>query len=68
MGICSAISEWSAHSVLLVYMVGSTSLKMAKLLTGAGIDAESLAGEIIGLPQSNERQPSELVQLARDRK
>lgn len=50
--------------VLLVCMVGNTSLRLAKLLTEKGIDAESLKGGIMGIPQSNGKNPTQLVQLA----
>ena len=50
--------------VLLVCMVGQTSLKVAKLLANMGIDAESLTGGIMGVPESSGKQSSEIVQLA----
>ena len=50
--------------VLLVCMVGQTSLKVAKLLANLGIDAESLTGGIMGVPESSGKQSSEIVQLA----
>ena len=50
--------------VLLVCMVGNTSLKVAKLLANMGIDAESLTGGIMGVPESSGKHPSEIVQLA----
>ena len=56
--------ERNKGKVLLVCMVGSTSLKLAKLLTERGIDAESLAGGIMGVPEAKGRHPSELVELA----
>jgi rhodanese-related sulfurtransferase len=50
--------------LLLVCMVGNTSLNVAKLLANKGIDADSLTGGILGVSQSNGKPPSELVQLA----
>jgi len=55
----------SKGKVLLVCMVGGTSLKFAKLLEDKGIDAESLTGGIMGVPENNGKPPSELVQVAR---
>jgi cysteine synthase/rhodanese-related sulfurtransferase len=49
--------------VLLVCMVGNTSLKIAKLLSNFGIDAKSLAGGIMGVPESGGKNPLEIVQL-----
>jgi cysteine synthase/rhodanese-related sulfurtransferase len=51
---------------LLVCMVGGTSLKIAKLLSEMGVDAESLTGGIMGVPEGNGAHPSELVELARE--
>ena len=52
------------RKVLLVCMVGGTSLAVAKLLAKHGIEAESLNGGIMGLPKTGARHPSEIVQLA----
>jgi rhodanese-related sulfurtransferase len=52
------------RKLLLVCMVGSTSLRVAQSLARSGIDAESLAGGIMGLPRVGGRHPSEIVQLA----
>ncbi len=52
------------RKVLLVCMVGNTSLTVAKLLAKEGIEAESLTGGIMGLPKTDARHPSEIVRLA----
>jgi cysteine synthase/rhodanese-related sulfurtransferase len=52
------------RKVLLVCMVGSTSLKVAKQLAKIGIDAESLTGGIMGISEASVKHPSEMVQLA----
>lgn len=52
------------RKVLLVCMVGNTSLTVAKFLAKQGIEAESLTGGIMGLPKTGARHPSEIVQLA----
>src|SRR6267143_1019758 len=49
--------------VLLVCMVGATSLRVAELLAPHGIDALSITGGIMGLP-SNSKAPAEIVQMA----
>lgn len=51
--------------VLLVCMVGNTSLNIAKQLAKIGIPAESLKGGIMGLAKREAQQPLELLQLAR---
>jgi cysteine synthase A len=51
------------RKLLLVCMVGSTSLRVAKQLARAGIDAESLTGGIMGLPGVAGKHPSEIVKL-----
>ncbi len=52
------------RKVLLVCMVGGTSLAVAKLLAKHGIEAVSLNGGIMGLPKTGARHPSEVIQLA----
>lgn len=52
------------RKLLLVCMVGNTSLRVAKMLVQIGIDAESLAGGIMGVPEAGAKHPSEIVQLA----
>jgi cysteine synthase len=51
--------------LLVVCMAGNTSLMLAKVLERRGVAAESLVGGITGLPGARERQPFELVRLAR---
>ncbi len=50
--------------LLLVCMAGNTSLIVAKLLAKKGIDAESLTGGLMGVPEARTKHPSEIVQLA----
>ncbi len=52
------------RKLLLVCMVGNTSLRIAQLLAKKGIDAESLTGGIMGVPEAGAKHPSEIVQLA----
>jgi cysteine synthase len=56
----------SKGKVLLVCMVGSASLRVAKQLAGLGVEAQSLTGGIMGIPESKGTHASELVQLARE--
>jgi cysteine synthase len=51
--------------VLVVCMAGNTSLMLAKVLQRRGVAAESLVGGITGLPASRDKQPLDLVQIAR---
>ncbi len=64
-GIKNIASE-SKSKLLLVCMVGGTSLRAAELLGAKGIRAESLTGGIAGLAEAGRKEPSELVQLAAD--
>jgi len=50
--------------LLLVCMVGGTSLRVAELLEAKGIVARSLTGGITGLPAAIGREPPDLIQLA----
>jgi cysteine synthase/rhodanese-related sulfurtransferase len=50
--------------LLLVCMVGGTSLRVAELLETKGIVARSLTGGITGLPAAIGREPPDLIQLA----
>ena len=50
--------------VLLVCMAGNTSLRMAEILTNNGVQAQSLTGGIMGLPEAGKNQPDKLVQIA----
>ncbi len=54
----------SGGKLLLVCMVGGTSLAVAQALARKGIRAESLAGGITGMPAVRGRQPLEYIQLA----
>jgi hypothetical protein len=45
-------------------MVGNTSLRVAQSLAKIGIDADSLTGGIMGVPEAGAKHPSEIVQLA----
>ena len=64
-GIKNIASE-SKSKLLLVCMVGGTSLRAAELLGAKGIRAESLTGGIAGLAEASRKEPPELVQLAAD--
>ncbi len=50
---------------LLVCMAGGTSLRVAEVLTKNGVGAQSLTGGIMNLSPNN-RQPEDLVQVARE--
>lgn len=52
--------------ILLVCMAGGTSLRVAEVLTKNGVAAQSLTGGIMNLSQNNNRQPEDLVQVARE--
>src|SRR3989441_5216331 len=52
--------------VLLVCMVGATSLRVAELLGTMGIEALSVTGGVMGIAGTNGKSPSDIVQLARD--
>ncbi len=52
--------------VLLVCMVGATSLQVAKLLKEKGIRAQSLNGGVVNLSASGGRQPLDLVEIDRE--
>jgi cysteine synthase len=64
-GIRNMAAE-SKSKLLLVCMVGGTSLRAAELLGAKGIRAESLSGGIARLAEASEKEPPELVQLATD--
>ena len=64
-GIKNIASE-SKSKLLLVCMVGGTSLRAAELLGAKGIMAQSLTGGIAGLAEASGKEPPELVQLASD--
>ena len=50
--------------VLLVCMAGNTSLRIAEILAGNGVQAQSLTGGIMGLPDAAKNGPDKLVQIA----
>lgn len=52
------------RKVLLVCMVGATSLRVAELLGAQGIDALSITGGIMGLSTADSKAPAEIVQMA----
>jgi cysteine synthase A len=62
----SALLPKDRSKTLLVCMAGGTSLRVAEVLTKNGIVAQSLTGGIMNLSQSNNRQPEDLVQVARE--
>jgi cysteine synthase A len=54
------------RKVLLVCMAGGTSLRVAQILAANGIHGQSLTGGIMSLSENSKKQPSDLVQMARD--
>jgi len=54
------------RKVLLVCMAGATSLRVAQILAANGIQGQSLTGGIMSLSETSKRQPSDLVQMARE--
>jgi cysteine synthase/rhodanese-related sulfurtransferase len=54
------------RKVLLVCMAGGTSLRVAQILAAQGIQGQSLTGGIMSLSESSKKQPSDLVQMARE--
>jgi cysteine synthase A len=52
------------RKLLLVCMAGNTSLKVAKILSKVGIEAESLTGGIMGVPEVNTKDPLQMVRPA----
>ncbi len=52
------------RKVLLVCMVGATSLRVAELLGDRGIQALSVTGGIMNLPEANGKSPPEIIQIA----
>jgi cysteine synthase len=52
--------------VLLVCMAGGTSLRVAQILAAKGIQGQSLTGGIMSLSENSKKQPSDLVQMARE--
>ncbi|MGI0016165.1 MAG: pyridoxal-phosphate dependent enzyme, partial [Nitrososphaera sp.] len=60
----SALGGGTNGKSLLVCMMGNTSLRVAQVLAGKGIVAESLTGGISALSQEKGKQISQLVRLA----
>jgi cysteine synthase len=54
------------RKVLLVCMAGGTSLRVAQILGANGIQGQSLTGGIMSLSENSKKQPSDLVQMARE--
>jgi cysteine synthase/rhodanese-related sulfurtransferase len=54
------------RKVLLVCMAGGTSLRVAQILAAKGIQGQSLTGGIMSLSENSKKQPSDLVQMAKD--
>jgi len=54
------------RKVLLVCMAGATSLRVAQILAAKGIQGQSLTGGIMSLSENSKKQPSDLVQMARE--
>lgn len=62
----SALLPKDKSKTLLVCTAGGTSLRVAEVLTKNGVGAQSLTGGIMNLSQTNNRQPEDLVQMARE--
>jgi cysteine synthase len=54
------------RKVLLVCMAGGTSLRVAQIFAANGIQGQSLTGGMMSLSESSKKQPSDLVQMARE--
>ena len=54
------------RKVLLVCMAGGTSLRVAQIFATNGVHGQSLTGGIMSLSESSKKQPSDLVQMARE--
>jgi rhodanese-related sulfurtransferase len=54
------------RKVLLVCMAGGTSLRVAQIFAAKGIQSQSLTGGIMSLSENSKKQPSDLVQMARE--
>jgi cysteine synthase len=52
--------------VLFVCMAGATSLRVAQILASKGTLGQSLTGGIMSLSERSNKQPSDLVQMARE--
>jgi cysteine synthase len=62
----SALLPKDKSKTLLVCMAGGTSLRVAEVLTKNGVGAQSLTGGIMNLSQTSNKQPEDLVQVARE--
>jgi rhodanese-related sulfurtransferase len=62
----SALLPKDKSRTLLVCMAGGTSLRVAEVLTKNGVGAQSLTGGIMNLSQTSNKQPEDLVQVARE--
>jgi cysteine synthase/rhodanese-related sulfurtransferase len=54
------------RKVLLVCMAGGTSLRVAQIFATNGVHGQSLTGGIMSLSENSKKQPSDLVQMARE--
>src|SRR3989475_4528854 len=54
------------RKVLLGCMAGGTSLRVAQILAAKGVPGQSLTGGIMSLSESSKKEPSDLVQIARE--
>ncbi len=62
----SALLPKDKSKTLLVCMAGGTSLRVAEVLTKNGVGAQSLTGGIMNLSQTGNKQPEDLVQVAKE--
>ncbi len=63
-GVPEVFSTEGPKKILLVCMVGGTSLTVARALAQKGVQAESLRGGITGIPAVRGRQPLEYLRQA----
>jgi len=54
------------RKVLLVCMAGGTSLRVAQIFATNGVQGQSLTGGIMSLSEISKKEPSDLVQMARE--
>src|SRR5436309_6561586 len=54
------------RKLLLVCMAGGTSLRAAQIFATNGVQGQSLTGGIMSLSENSKKQPSDLVQMARE--
>src|SRR5256712_670801 len=54
------------RKVLLVCMAGCTSLRVAQIFATNGVPGQRLTGGIMSLSESSKKEPSDLVQIARE--